>query len=94
MDKNYKHIIEIPSTEPSTPYLYDCDVVIRKVSEKQKWALQGQERDQKALAGQCGMQKASKTRGRARAGAETHVNNRLPGSCLMSTTFIRSVPRS
>ena len=38
------------------------------VSEKQNGALQEQERDQKALAGQCGMQKASKTRGRARAG--------------------------
>lgn len=32
LDKNYKHIIEIPSTEPSTPYLYDCDIVITDYS--------------------------------------------------------------
>ena len=32
LNKKYKHIIEIPSTEPSTPYLYDCDVVITDYS--------------------------------------------------------------
>lgn len=29
---DYKHIVEIPSEEPSTPYLYDCDVVITDYS--------------------------------------------------------------
>ena len=32
LSKKYKHIIEINSTEPSTPYLYDCDVVITDYS--------------------------------------------------------------
>ena len=32
LDKHYKHIIEIPSSEPSAPYLYDCDVVITDYS--------------------------------------------------------------
>ena len=32
LNKEYKHIIEIASTEPSTPYLYDCDVVITDYS--------------------------------------------------------------
>ena len=32
LDKSYKHIIEIPSTEPSSPYLYDCNVVITDYS--------------------------------------------------------------
>lgn len=32
IDKQYKHIIEIPSTEPSAPYLYDCDIVITDYS--------------------------------------------------------------
>ena len=32
LNKEYKHIIEIPSSEPSTPYLYDCDVVITDYS--------------------------------------------------------------
>ena len=30
--KQYRHIIEIPNTEPSTPYLIDCDVVITDYS--------------------------------------------------------------
>ena len=32
LNKTYKHIIEIPSSEPSTPYLIDCDVVITDYS--------------------------------------------------------------
>ena len=32
LPKQYKHIIEISSSEPSTPYLYDCDVVITDYS--------------------------------------------------------------
>ena len=32
LKKSYKHIIEIPSSEPSTPYLIDCDVVITDYS--------------------------------------------------------------
>lgn len=28
----YKHIVEIPSTEPSTPYIIDCDVLITDFS--------------------------------------------------------------
>ena len=32
LNKEYKHIIEIASTEPSTSYLYDCDVVITDYS--------------------------------------------------------------
>ena len=32
LSKKYKHIIEISSIEPSTPYLYDCDVVITDYS--------------------------------------------------------------
>ena len=30
--KTYRHIIEIPADEPSTPYLYDCDVVLTDYS--------------------------------------------------------------
>ena len=32
LNKQYKHIIEIPSSEPSTPYLIDCDIVITDYS--------------------------------------------------------------
>ena len=32
LTKKYNHIIEIPSSEPSTPYLIDCDVVITDYS--------------------------------------------------------------
>ena len=32
LSKQYKHIIEISSSEPSTPYLYDCDVIITDYS--------------------------------------------------------------
>jgi len=32
LNKAYKHIIEISSSEPSTPYLIDCDVVITDYS--------------------------------------------------------------
>lgn len=32
LNKQYKHIIEISSNEPSTPYLYDCDVIITDYS--------------------------------------------------------------
>jgi len=32
LDKTYKHIIQIPNTEPSIPYLIDCDVVITDYS--------------------------------------------------------------
>ena len=32
INNSYKHIIEIPSIEPSSPYLYDCDVVITDYS--------------------------------------------------------------
>ncbi len=32
LHNQYKHIIEISSTEPSTPYLIDCDVVITDYS--------------------------------------------------------------
>ena len=32
LNKTYKHIIEISSSEPSTPYLIDCDVVITDYS--------------------------------------------------------------
>lgn len=32
LNKEYKHIIEIPSTEPSSPYLYDCNIVITDYS--------------------------------------------------------------
>ena len=32
LNKTYKHIIEIPSLEPSNPYLIDCDVVITDYS--------------------------------------------------------------
>ena len=32
LSKKYKHIIEISSTEPSTPYLIDCDIVITDYS--------------------------------------------------------------
>ena len=32
LHKEYAHIVEIPSTEPSSPYLYDCDVVITDYS--------------------------------------------------------------
>ena len=32
LKKSYKHIIEISSSEPSTPYLIDCDVVITDYS--------------------------------------------------------------
>ena len=32
LTKSYKHIIEISSSEPSNPYLYDCDVVITDYS--------------------------------------------------------------
>ena len=32
LTKKYKHIIEISSSEPSSPYLYDCDVVITDYS--------------------------------------------------------------
>lgn len=32
LTKPYKHIIEISSSEPSNPYLYDCDVVITDYS--------------------------------------------------------------
>lgn len=32
LNKKYKHIVEIPSTEPSIPYLYDCDIVITDYS--------------------------------------------------------------
>lgn len=32
LDKKYQHIIEIPSTEPSNPYLYDCDVLVTDYS--------------------------------------------------------------
>ena len=32
LDKTYKHIIEISSSEPSNPYLIDCDVVITDYS--------------------------------------------------------------
>ena len=32
LNKKYKHIIEISASEPSTPYLYDCDVVITDYS--------------------------------------------------------------
>lgn len=32
LPKQYKHIIEISSSEPSTPYLYDCDVIITDYS--------------------------------------------------------------
>ena len=32
LTKKYNHIIEISSSEPSTPYLIDCDVVITDYS--------------------------------------------------------------
>lgn len=32
MDKTYRHIITLPSSEPSAPYLYDADVVITDYS--------------------------------------------------------------
>lgn len=32
LNKKYNHIIEISSLEPSTPYLYDCDIVITDYS--------------------------------------------------------------
>ena len=32
LDKTYNHIIEISSSEPSNPYLMDCDVVITDYS--------------------------------------------------------------
>lgn len=32
LNKKYKHIIEVSASEPSTPYLYDCDVVITDYS--------------------------------------------------------------
>lgn len=32
LPKQYKHIIEISSNEPSAPYLYDCDVIITDYS--------------------------------------------------------------
>ena len=32
LEKNYRHIIEMPSAEPSTPYIIDCDVVITDYS--------------------------------------------------------------
>lgn len=32
LNKTYRHIIEIPSSEPSAPYLFDCDVVITDYS--------------------------------------------------------------
>ena len=32
LNKDYKHIIEIPATEPSTPYLYDCNVLVTDYS--------------------------------------------------------------
>lgn len=32
LEKQYRHIIEIPQSEPSTPYLIDCDVVITDYS--------------------------------------------------------------
>ena len=32
LNKSYKHIIEISSSEPSNPYLIDCDVVITDYS--------------------------------------------------------------
>ena len=32
LHKQYKHIIEISSSEPSSPYLYDCDVVVTDYS--------------------------------------------------------------
>ena len=32
LHKQYKHIIEIASLEPSNPYLYDCDIVITDYS--------------------------------------------------------------
>ena len=32
LTKQYKHIIEVSSSEPSTPYLYDCDVIITDYS--------------------------------------------------------------
>ena len=32
LKKSYKHIVEISSAEPSTPFLYDCDVVITDYS--------------------------------------------------------------
>ena len=32
LGKTYSHIIEIPASEPSAPYLYDCDVVLTDYS--------------------------------------------------------------
>ena len=32
LTKEYRHIIEVPSNEPSTPYLIDCDVLITDYS--------------------------------------------------------------
>ena len=32
LNRQYKHIVEIPSLEPSTPYLIDCDIVITDYS--------------------------------------------------------------
>lgn len=32
LNKQYKHVVEISSNEPSTPYLIDCDVVITDYS--------------------------------------------------------------
>lgn len=32
LNKEYKHIIEVSSTDPSTPYLIDCDIVITDYS--------------------------------------------------------------
>ena len=31
-DKPYKHIMQIASSEPSNPYLYDCDVIVTDYS--------------------------------------------------------------
>lgn len=32
LNKKYRHIIEISSSEPSTPYLYDCDIIVTDYS--------------------------------------------------------------
>lgn len=39
LDKTYRHIIEIPNSEPSTPYLIDCDVLITDYSSIMQDAL-------------------------------------------------------